>query len=209
MISPLAMVRPSADVAPSASVGARTRVWDHAAIREDAVIGDDCVIGRGVYIDVGVRIGDRVKIEDHAVVYHGVTVEAGVFIGPGVITTNDRTPRSVTLGGRPSTTGDWQVSPIRLSEGCSIGGGAVLVGGWDVGRYAMVGAGSVVTRDVPYHALVVGNPARLLGWVCACGARLAIDGHPVEAGHQGIARCPEDGRAYDIDAERCAHVDGL
>lgn len=206
MISRLAMIRPSAEVAPSASVGARTRVWDHACIREDAVVGDDCVIARGVYIDVGVRIGDNVKIEDYAVVYHGVTVASGVFIGPGVVTTNNRTPRSITLDGRLTTADDWHVSPTRLAEGCSIGAGGVLVAGCDVGRYAMVGAGAVVAREVPDHALVVGNPARLLGWVCACGARLAVDGRPVEATHEGIARCPRDDRAYHVEAGRCHAV---
>ena len=124
--------------------GLEARYWDLVRIREEAVIGVDCILGRGVYINSGVTIGDRVKIQNNALVYHGTTVEAGVFIGPGAILTNDRFPRSVTVDGRLAKASDWTVSQIRLSEGCSIGAGAVIVAGCDVGRYATVGAGTVL-----------------------------------------------------------------
>jgi tetrahydrodipicolinate N-succinyltransferase len=130
------------------------------------------VIGRDAFVDEGVAVGDRVKIQNGALVYHGVTVEDGVFIGPGAILTNDRYPRAITASGELARADDWTVSPIRLRAGCSIGAGAVVVAGITVGRFATVGAGAVVTRDVPDHALVAGNPARRLGWVCACGRRL-------------------------------------
>ena len=119
-----------------------------------------------------VTLGDRVKVQNRALVYHGVTVEDGVFIGPGAILTNDRRPRSLNADGGLARAADWTVSPIRIAVGASIGAGAVVVAGRDVGPYAMVGAGAVVTHDVPGHALVVGNPARQIGWVCICGDRL-------------------------------------
>ncbi len=119
----------------------------------------------------GVVIGDRVKIQNGALVYHGVTVGDGVFIGPGAILTNDRNPRAVTSAGELARADDWTVTPIHLADGASIGAGAVIVAGCDVGTFAMVGAGSVVTHPVPAHALVAGNPARRIGWVCACGAK--------------------------------------
>ena len=152
-------------------------------MRTRARIGAECVIGRDAFIDEGVEIGDRVKIQNAALVYHGVTVEDGVFIGPNAILTNDRFPRSITATGELARADDWVVSPIRLRTGASIGAGAVVVAGRDVGRFATVGAGAVVTRSVPDHALVAGNPARRIGWVCACGRRLVAAGVPGRGRH--------------------------
>jgi acetyltransferase-like isoleucine patch superfamily enzyme len=173
VIDPSARVHATADLEPDVSVGPGTSIWHRAAVRTGARIGAECIIGRDVFIDVGVTLGDRVKIQNAALIYHGVTVEDGVFIGPNAILTNDRYPRAITSTGELARAADWQVSPITLRYGCSIGAGAVVVAGIDVGRFATVGAGAVVTRTVPDHALVVGNPARRLGWVCTCGARLA------------------------------------
>jgi acetyltransferase-like isoleucine patch superfamily enzyme len=144
-------------------------------------------------------IGNRVKIQNAALVYHGVTVEDGVFIGPNAILTNDRFPRSITAAGELARADDWVVSPIRLRRGASIGAGAVVVAGSDVGRFATVGAG-----DVPDHALVAGNPARRLGWVCACGQRLVDQaGRRFDADGSGAAACPACGAGYDIDTDTC------
>lgn len=215
MIEPAAGVHPSAHIHPSAdledgvAVGADSAVWQRAQVRTGARIGAECVIGRDVFIDVDVEIGARTKIQNGALLYHGVTVADGVFIGPGAILTNDRYPRAITPEGDLARADDWQVTPIRLAHGCSIGAGAVVVAGSDVGQFAMVGAGAVVTRSVPGHALVVGSPAHRIGWVCACGERLRdADGRPAPAaieryGIDPVLSCERCSRRYryerDID----------
>ncbi len=202
-----AVIHPSADVSADAKIGERTRIWNRAQVREGAVIGDDCIVGKDAYVDFGVRVGDRCKIQNGALVYHGVTVETGVFIGPGAILTNDRFPRSITPDGELAGADDWTVSTITLRYGSSIGAGAVVVAGNDVGRFATVGAGAIVTRPVPDHALVAGNPARRLGWVCACGQRLAdASGRHFPAEGEGAATCPACGRQYVIGAGTCAEA---
>jgi hypothetical protein len=130
------------------------------------------VIGRDAFIDEGVVLGNRVKVQNLALIYHGVTVEDGVFIGPIAILTNDRYPRAITPEGELARGEDWTVSPILLRTGCSIGAGAVVVAGTTVGRFATIGAGGIVTRDVADFALMAGSPAHRIGWVCSCGARL-------------------------------------
>ncbi len=202
MIDPSARVHASADLEADVTVGSGTSIWHRAQVRTGARIGSRCIVGRDVFIDEGVTIGDRVKIQNAALVYHGVTVEDGVFIGPNAILTNDRYPRAITTTGELARADDWVVSPITLRHGCSIGAGAVVVAGVDVGRFATVGAGAVVTRNVPDHALVAGNPARRIGWVCACGARLRdAKGEPAPArpdryADDPVLHCPSCGRRY-------------
>jgi acetyltransferase-like isoleucine patch superfamily enzyme len=172
VIDPSARVHASADLEPDVTVGPGTSIWHRAQVRSGAVIGAECIIGRDAFIDERVRLGDRVKVQNGALIYHGVTVEDGVFIGPGAILTNDRYPRAITSTGELARATDWEVSPILLHRGCSIGAGAIVVAGVDVGSFATIGAGAIVTRPVAAYALAVGNPARRIGWVCACGARL-------------------------------------
>jgi acetyltransferase-like isoleucine patch superfamily enzyme len=166
------MIHPTGEVSPEAHIGSGTRIWHHAQVREGAVIGRNCIIGKDVYIDYDVVIGDNVKIQNGALVYHGVTVEDGVFIGPQACLTNDRVPRSITPHGCLKTGEDWTVGSILIRYGASIGAGAIVLPDVAIGRWAMVGAGAVVTQSVPDHGLVVGVPARLIGYVCRCGQRL-------------------------------------
>jgi acetyltransferase-like isoleucine patch superfamily enzyme len=207
VIDPSARVHASADLEADVTVGSGTSIWHRAQVRGGARIGCDCVIGRDVFIDEGVSLGDRVKVQNGALIYHGVTIADAVFIGPGAILTNDRNPRAVTATGRLARDADWTVSPILIAEGASIGAGAVVVAGCDIGSYAMVGAGAVVTHEVPAHAVVAGNPARGIGWVCACGHRL-IDstGHPAPATRERYAldpelNCPACERRYAFSGE--------
>ena len=193
MIDPSAKIHPTADLESNVSVGARSAIWHGAVVRTGASLGVDCVIGRTAFIDEGVHLGDRVKIQNGALLYHGTTVEDGVFIGPGAIVTNDRRPRAETPAGELARGDDWTVTPTVLRRGSSLGAGAIVVAGAHLGRHAMVGAGAVVTRPVPDHALVIGNPARLLGWVCACGSRLRESGQTTYA-------CDACGRGYARDA---------
>ncbi len=157
---------------PDARVGRGTKVWGHAEIRENAVIGRDCVIGSGVYIDVAVKIGNRCKIQNGALVYAPAVIEDGVFIGPGAILTNDRVPRAVNPDGTLKGANDWTRDGSTLREGATIGAGAVVLPGIDIGRWSMIGAAAVVTDNVPAHALMVGAPASQRGWVGRSGHRL-------------------------------------
>ena len=154
-------VHETAIVEDGVSIGSGTRVWHHCHVRGGAVIGQQCTLGKNVFIDAGVHLGSRVKVQNNVSVYAGVTLHDDVFVGPSVVFTNDLFPRAFSE--------HWSVVRTVVGKGASIGANATVVCGRDVGSYAMVGAGSVVTRAVGAHALVVGNPARHIGWVCRCG----------------------------------------
>ncbi len=183
---------PGAQVAEDAVVGDGTTVWELAQIREGAVLGEDCVVGRGAYVGPGVRIGARSKLQNHALVYEPAELGEGVFVGPAVVLTNDRTPRSVDTGGALKRAGDWEAVGVTVADGASLGARSVCVAPVRVGRWAMVAAGAVVTADVPDFALVVGVPARRVGWVGRAGARLLPD-----PGMPGLWECPETGERYE------------
>ncbi len=172
-IHPTANIHASADVSQQAVIGPDVRIWHEAQIREGATIGANCVIGKGTYVDFDVVIGANSKLQNGVFVYHGVTVEEGVFLGPGVILTNDRIPRAINVDGTQKRDSDWQVSSTRIKRGASIGAQATILPGITIGEFALVGAGAVVTRDVPAHGLVYGNPARVHGHVCFCGTLLS------------------------------------
>jgi UDP-2-acetamido-3-amino-2,3-dideoxy-glucuronate N-acetyltransferase len=167
-------IHPSAEVSPQAVIGPGAKIWHQAQVREDAHIGPNCIISKGVYVDFGVSIGANSKLQNGVCVYHGATVENGVFLGPGVILTNDKLPRAINPDGSLKSDTDWQVSPIHIKRGASIGAGSVVMPNVTIGEFAMIGAGAVVTRDVPAHGLVYGNPGRLHGHVCRCGQILTV-----------------------------------
>lgn len=187
-----ARIHPTADVSPEALIGSGTSIWNQAQVRERARIGAGCVIGKNVYIDTDVVVGDRVKIQNNASLYHGVTVEDGVFIGPHVCFTNDKVPRAVNPDGSAKSDSDWEVSPILVRVGAALGANSTILPGVTVGRWAMVGSGSVVTRDVDDYALVVGNPARRIGSACSCGQPLRDD----EDGRPFHGTCPRCGEPF-------------
>lgn len=185
-------IQPSAQVDETAELGEGTAVWDLAQIRERARLGRNCVVGRGAYVGPGVRIGDNVKLQNHALVYEPAVLGDGVFIGPAVVFTNDYFPRAVTPDGRLKTGDDWEAVGVVVAEGASVGARSVCVAPVRLGRWSLVAAGAVVTRDVPDFALVAGVPARRIGWVGRAGARLVE-----REGEPGVWECPNTGSLYD------------
>ncbi|MDQ6661875.1 MAG: acetyltransferase [Chloroflexota bacterium] len=172
MTDPNFYVHPSAEVSPEAHIGAGTRIWRQAHVREHAAIGENCNIGKGVYVDAHVQIGSCVKIQNHVSVFEGVTLEDGVFVGPHVCFTNDLAPRAITPDGKLKSADDWEITPTLVKYGASIGAGSTILCGVTIGEFALIGAGSMVTKDVSPHGLVFGNPARQQGYVCRCAHRL-------------------------------------
>lgn len=166
-------VMESADVDARAHIGEGSTVWHLAQVREDAELGPNCIVGRGAYVDAGVRIGANSKLQNYALVYAPASLGEGVFIGPAVVLTNDVYPRSVAPDGSLKQGSDWDAEGVVIGDGAAIGARAVVVAGVNVGRWALVGAGAVVTRDVPDHALVVGVPAKRVGWVGRSGRPLS------------------------------------
>lgn len=163
-------IHETAFVEDDVTIGAGTSVWLHSQIRRGARIGSGCNLGKNVFVDAGVHIGDRVKIQNNVSVYAGVTIEDEVFVGPSAVFTNDLYPRA--------TNADWRITETLVREGASIGANATIVCGNTIGRFAMIGSGSVVARDVRDHELVVGNPARFIGWVDRAGNIVSRDAEP-------------------------------
>lgn len=182
-------IEPSADVSPSATIGEDSSIWHLAQVREDAVLGEHCNIGRGAYIGPGVVLGKNCKVQNYALVYEPARLADGVFIGPAAVLTNDLYPRATTPDGTLKGNDDWQAVAVTIGEGASIGARAVCIAPVTIGAWAMVAAGSVVTRDVQEHALVAGVPAKQIGWVGKSGHRLVY--------RDGAWRCPETGECYE------------
>ena len=166
-------IHATAIVEPEAIIGPGTKVWANVQIRGGAVIGRNCIFGRNSFVDVDVVVGDNVKVQNNASLYEGVTLEDGVFVGPHVSFTNDKVPRAVNADGSPKRPRDWILGRTHVREGAAIGAGSVIVTGVTIGKWSMIGSGAVVTKSVPDHALVLGNPGRIAGWVSAAGARCA------------------------------------
>lgn len=168
-------IHPTAIIEPGVEIGEGTSIWDNVHVRRDARIGRDCIIGEKSYVAYDVTIGDRVKINAFVYICTGVTIERGVMVAAGTVFSNDRFPRATTpdlLQLRPSEP-DEETLPTLVREGATIGANCTIGSGLAIGRFAMVGMGSVVTHSVGDFELVVGNPARRTGYVCACGHRIA------------------------------------
>ncbi len=174
----------SAFVTPPTEIGEGTHIWHFSHIRENARIGRHCNIGQNVYIDTNVDIGNYVKIQNNVSLYNGVICEDDVFIGPSAVFTNVVNPRS-----RVERKTEFQQTIIR--KGASVGANATIICGNEIGQYAMIGAGSVVTKNVKPYALVLGNPAKQVGWVSENGQKLAFD-------LDGIAVCPATQEKYQL-----------
>jgi acetyltransferase-like isoleucine patch superfamily enzyme len=166
-------IHPTATVEEGAFIGESTRIYHYSHVRKGARLGAQCIVGGHVYIDSEVVVGNRCKIQSAALLYHGLTVEDGVFIGPGARFANDLYPRAINPDGSLKGAEDWVVSPTLIKQGASIGMGAMILSGVTIGQWAMVGMGAVVVKDVPDYGLVVGNPAKLIGYVDEEGRRKA------------------------------------
>jgi len=183
-------VAQTADVAPDAIIGENSSIWHLAQVREGAVLGRDCVVGRGAYIGSGVTMGDGCKVQNYALVYEPAVLEDGVFVGPSVVFTNDHFPRAINIDGSAKSAHDWEPVGVTVRYGASVGARAVCVAPVVIGRWATVAAGAVVTKDVPDYALVVGVPARRIGWVGEAGAPLVKESDT-------SYRCPVTDSMYD------------
>lgn len=173
-------------------IGKDTRIWHFTHVMSDCVIGERCNLGQNVVVSPGVTLGNNVKVQNNVSIYTGVHCEDDVFLGPSMVFTNVINPRSAVI--RKS---EYLPTPVRT--GASIGANATIVCGNEIGAYAMIGAGAVVTKDVPPFALVVGNPARQIGWVSAYGHRLNFD-------NSGLAVCPESGEQYKLENQQVLKI---
>lgn len=202
-------IHPTALVEDNVQLGAGTSVWDNAHIRHGAKLGEECIVGGKSYIAYDVEIGNRVKINAMVYICYGVTIEDGVMISAGTIFTNDQFPRATTpnLLQLRSSDPDDETHTTRVCEGATIGAGAIIGNNLEIGRFAMVGMGSVVTRTVPDFHLVVGNPARSIGCVCRCGHPLA-KWSAEEVFSQPSLVCQKCGLEFGVDHGNVSELSG-
>ena len=194
-------IHATADVAGSAQIDDGAVIWHYAQIREDCIIGENVIIGRGVYVGNGVSIGANSKIQNYALIYEPAVIEAGVFIGPGVILTNDEYPRAVNPDSSQKNGSDWNPVGVKIREGASIGAGCICIAPIEIGAWALVAAGSTVTKSVPAFALVAGVPAKRIRWVGKAGVPLTDEG-------AGRFSCPKTGTHYfECDENTLEEVD--
>ena len=189
-------VDPTAIIENGAILGNGTKVWHFVHIMPNAKIGRECVIADYVHVGKGVTIGNKVKIENRATIYEGVTIEDDVFVGPHVTFTNDPYPRSFNE--------DWKIQATHVMQGSSIGAGTIIVCGITINEYALIGAGSVVTENIPSQALVYGNPARIRGFVCKCGKKLELK---EKVKNHVVMRCPICTEKYKISTEDYSRIE--
>jgi UDP-2-acetamido-3-amino-2,3-dideoxy-glucuronate N-acetyltransferase len=174
------------------TIGRGTKIWHFSHIMKDSVIGEKCNIGQNVVVSPGVVLGNNVKVQNNVSIYTGVICEDDVFLGPSMVFTNIINPRSAVIRRD-------QYVKTMVRRGASIGANATIICGNEIGGYALIGAGAVITKDVKPFALVVGNPGRQTGWVSEHGHKLSFD-------HDGVAVCPESGQKYRLSEERVTKV---
>jgi len=184
---------PTAVIDPGCTIGEGTKIWHFSHIMPGCTIGKNCNLGQNVVVSPDVVLGDNVKVQNNVSIYTGVTCEDDVFLGPSMVFTNVINPRSAIVRKH-------EYKRTLVKRGASIGANATVVCGHDIGAYAFIGAGAVVTRDVPDHALVIGNPARQTGWMSTHGYKLKFD-------HAGVATCPESGERYKLDNGRVTRIE--
>ena len=176
---------------PGCTIGAGSKIWHYSHIMSDVIMGDHCIIGQNVFIADGVRLGNNVKVQNNVSIYSGVICEDDVFLGPSMVFTNVINPRSHINRKKEFKT-------TRVAKGASIGANATIICGNDIGAYAFVGAGAVLTKSLNPYALVIGNPAKQIGWICECGIKLAFD-------NEGSATC-NCSKKYALIKGRCQRV---
>ena len=184
-----ARILPSADVDPTATIGDGSSIWHLAQIRDGVSLGTQCIIGRGAYVGSGVTMGNNCKVQNYALVYEPAVIGNGVFIGPAAVLTNDQFPRAVNTDMSIKSGSDWDAVGVTIKDGASIGARAVAIAPVTIGRWALVAAGAVVTKDVPDFALVAGVPAKRIRWVGRAGV-------PLEKIDDNRFRCPIDQSIY-------------
>lgn len=183
---------PTATIDPGAEIGEGVRIWHYSHIMDGAVLGDRCNIGQNVVVSPGVTLGKNVKVQNNVSIYTGVDCDDDVFLGPSCVFTNVTNPRSAV--NRHS-----QYARTHVGKGATIGANSTIVCGHDIGEYAFIGAGAVVTKTVPPYALMVGNPARQMGWMSEYGHRLEFD-------EAGIAECPESHQKYQLKDNKVTRI---
>jgi acetyltransferase-like isoleucine patch superfamily enzyme len=184
------MISNSTIMGKNVTLGKNVSIWDFTTIRENVEIGNNVVIGKHVYIGPGVKIGNNVKIQNGALVYETAEIADGCFIGPGAILTNDKNPRSVKSTGNLKSESDWIKYGVKMMEGSSLGAGVICVAPVVIGKYSLVGAGSIVTQDTLNYSLIVGNPGKQVGWVGEEGFKLNKS--------QNVFICPKTNEKYEI-----------
>lgn len=185
----MSRIHATAEVEEGAQISGGVSIWQFAHVREGCVVGENVIIGRGVYVGKGVRIGSNCKIQNYSLLYEPALLESGVFIGPRVILTNDQYPRAINPDGSQKSASDWDATGVTIREGASIGAGSICIAPVEIGAWALVAAGSTVTRNVPAFALMAGVPAKRIRWVGKAGLPLLEKG-------DGRFSCPKTGVQY-------------